>query len=78
MMTTLSDTHLMVLSAAAARDDRLLTNTRRLPGASLQGVCEALTKRGLLALAEPETREPNVLRTLRPRAVSVPPESTPR
>ncbi|WP_144299349.1 hypothetical protein [Elioraea rosea] len=51
-MTTLSDTHLLVLSAAAARDDRLVTKHKRLPGASLQRVCEALAKRGLLALAE--------------------------
>lgn len=60
-MTTLSDTHLLVLSAAAARDDRLVAKTRRLPGASLQRVCEALAKRGLLALAELVTRDPDVL-----------------
>jgi hypothetical protein len=31
---TLSDTHLMVLSAAAARPDKLVTRHKRLPGAS--------------------------------------------
>ncbi|WP_144187156.1 hypothetical protein [Elioraea rosea] len=60
-MTTLSDTHLLVLSAAAARDDRLVAKHKRLPGASLQRVCEALAKRGLLALAELEGRDPSVL-----------------
>ncbi|WP_204251149.1 DUF3489 domain-containing protein [Elioraea rosea] len=60
-MTTLSDTHLLVLSAGAARDDRLVTKTRRLPGASLQRVCEALAKRGLPVLAELEARDTGVL-----------------
>jgi hypothetical protein len=46
---TLSDTHLMVLNAAAAREDKLVTKHKRLPGASLQKVCAALVKRGLLA-----------------------------
>jgi hypothetical protein len=31
---TVSDTHLMVLSAAAARPDKLVTRHKRLPGAS--------------------------------------------
>lgn len=60
-MTTLSDTHLLVLSATAARDDRMVAKTKRLPGASLQRVCEALARRGLLALVEPETRDPELL-----------------
>jgi len=46
---TLFDTHLMVLSAAAAREDKLVPKLKRLPGASLQKVCVALVKRGLLA-----------------------------
>jgi hypothetical protein len=46
---TLSDTHLLVLNAAAARPDKLVTKHKRLPGASLQKVCAALVKRGLLA-----------------------------
>jgi hypothetical protein len=60
-MTTLSDTHLLVLSAAAARDDRLVAKKRRLPGASLQRVCEVLARRGLLALTELKARDPDVL-----------------
>ncbi len=60
-MPTLSDTHLLVLSAAAAREDRLVTKHKRLPGASLQRVCEALAKRGLLALTEVEIRSADVL-----------------
>jgi hypothetical protein len=60
-MTTLSDTHLMVLNAAAAREDKLVTKHKRLPGASLQKVCAALVKRGLLAELTGVSPDPNVL-----------------
>ena len=58
---TLSDTHLMVLNAAAARPDKLVTKHKRLPGASLQKVCAALVKRGLLAELTGVSRDPDVL-----------------
>ena len=54
-------THLMVLSAAAAREDKLVTKHKRLPGASLQKVCAALVKRGLLAELTGVSRDPDVL-----------------
>ncbi|GIX11585.1 DUF3489 domain-containing protein [Elioraea sp.] len=59
---TLSDTHLMVLSAAAAREDKLVTKHKRLPGASLQKVCAALVKRGLLAELTGVSPDPDVLK----------------
>ncbi|WP_333669619.1 DUF3489 domain-containing protein [Elioraea tepidiphila] len=58
---TLSDTHLMVLSAAAGREDKLVTKHKRLPGASLQKVCAALVKRGLLAELTGVSPDPDVL-----------------
>jgi hypothetical protein len=58
---TLSDTHLMVLNAAASRQDKLVTKHKRLPGASLQKVCAALVKRGLLAELTGVSRDPDVL-----------------
>ena len=58
---TLSDTHLMVLNAAAARQDKLVTKHKRLPGASLQKVCAALVKRGLLAELTGVSPDPAVL-----------------
>jgi hypothetical protein len=58
---TLSDTHLMVLNAAAAREDKLVTKHKRLPGASLQKVCAALVKRGLLAELTGVSPDPEVL-----------------
>jgi hypothetical protein len=58
---TLSDTHLLVLNAAAARPDKLVTRHKRLPGASLQKVCAALVKRGLLAELSGVSRDPEVL-----------------
>lgn len=57
----LSDTHLMVLSAATARPDKLVTKHKRLPGASLQKVCAALVKRGLLAELTGVSPDPEVL-----------------
>jgi hypothetical protein len=57
----LSDTHLMVLNAAAARPDKLVTKHKRLPGASLQKVCAALVKRGLLAELTGVSPDPDVL-----------------
>ncbi|WP_439580362.1 DUF3489 domain-containing protein [Elioraea sp.] len=59
---TLTDTHLMVLSAAAAREDKLVTKHKRLPGASLQKVCAALVKRGLLAELTGVSPDPEVLK----------------
>ncbi|WP_439580417.1 DUF3489 domain-containing protein [Elioraea sp.] len=59
---TLSDTHLMVLSAAAARQDKLVTKHKRLPGASLQKVCAALVKRGLLPELTGVSPDPEVLK----------------
>jgi hypothetical protein len=59
---TLSDTHLLVLSAAAARQDKLVTKHKRLPGASLQKVCAALVRRGLLAELSGVSRDPEVLK----------------
>jgi len=58
---TLSDTHLMVLNAAASRQDKLVTKHKRLPGASLQKVCAALVKRGLLAELTGVSHDPDVL-----------------
>ena len=58
---TLSDTHLMVLNAVAARPDKLVTKHKRLPGASLQKVCAALVKRGLLAELTGVSPDPEVL-----------------
>jgi hypothetical protein len=58
---SLSDTHLMVLSAAAARQDKLVTKHKRLPGASLQKVCAALEKKGLLAAITGPSHDPDVL-----------------
>jgi hypothetical protein len=58
---TLSDTQLLVLNAAAAREDKLVTKHKRLPGASLQKVCAALVKRGLLAEFTGTSRDPEVL-----------------
>ncbi len=58
---TLSDTHQMVLNAAASREDKLVTKHKRLPGASLQKVCAALVKRGLLAELTGVSRDPDVL-----------------
>jgi hypothetical protein len=58
---TLSDTQLLVLSAAAARPDKLVTRHKRLPGASLQKVCAALVKRGLLAELDGASPDPEVL-----------------
>jgi hypothetical protein len=58
---TLSDTQLLVLNAAAARPDKLVTRHKRLPGASLQKVCAALVKRGLLAELEGASPDPKVL-----------------
>jgi hypothetical protein len=54
-MTPLPDTHLLVLSAAAARDDRMVAKTKRLPCASLRGegiegvaeLARGLTDRGI-------------------------------
>ena len=57
----LSDTHLMVLNAAAAREDKLVTKHKRLPGASLQKVCAVLVKRGLLAELTGVSPDPDVL-----------------
>lgn len=54
-------THLMVLNAAAARPDKLVTKHKRLPGASLQKVCAALVKRGLLAELTGVSPDPDVL-----------------
>ncbi len=59
---TLSDTHLLVLNAAAARQDKLVTKHKRLPGASLQKVCAALVKRGLLAELTGVSPDPEVLK----------------
>jgi hypothetical protein len=59
---TLSDTQLLVLNAAAAREDKLVTKHKRLPGASLQKVCAALVKRGLLAELSGVSRDPEVLK----------------
>jgi hypothetical protein len=59
---TLSDTHLMVLNAAASREDKLVTKHKRLPGASLQKVCAALVKRGLLAELTGISHDPEVLK----------------
>ncbi len=59
---TLSDTHLLVLNAAAAREDKLVTKHKRLPGASLQKVCAALVKRGLLAELSGVSPDPEVLK----------------
>jgi hypothetical protein len=59
---TLSDTQLLVLNAAAARPDKLVTRHKRLPGASLQKVCAALAKRGLLAELDGASPDPEVLR----------------
>jgi hypothetical protein len=59
---TLSDTQLLVLNAAAARPDKLVTKHKRLPGASLQKVCAALAKRGLLAELDGASADPEVLR----------------
>jgi hypothetical protein len=59
---TLSDTHLMVLNAAASREDKLVTKHKRLPGASLQKVCAALVKRGLLAELTGVSPDPEVLK----------------
>jgi hypothetical protein len=59
---TLSDTHLMVLNAAAGREDKLVTKHKRLPGASLQKVCTALVKRGLLAELTGVSPDPEVLK----------------
>jgi hypothetical protein len=59
---TLSDTQLLVLNAAAARPDKLVTRHKRLPGASLQKVCAALAKRGLLAELDGASADPEVLR----------------
>jgi hypothetical protein len=59
---TLSDTQLLVLNAAAARQDKLVTKHKRLPGASLQKVCAALVKRGLLAELSGVSRDPEVLK----------------
>jgi hypothetical protein len=71
---TLSDTHLLVLNAAAARQDKLVPRVpiaasrdgvpakhKRLPGASLQKVCAALVKRGLLAELSGVSPDPEVL-----------------
>ena len=58
---TLSDTHLMVLNAVAARPDKLVTKHKRLPGASLQKVCAALVKRGLLAELTGVSPDPEVV-----------------
>jgi hypothetical protein len=58
---TLSDTQLLVLSAAASRQDKLVTKHKRLPGASLQKVCAALVKRGLLAELTGVSPDPEVL-----------------
>jgi len=58
---TLSDTQLLVLNAAAARPDKLVTRHKRLPGASLQKVCAALVKRGLLAELDGASPDPEVL-----------------
>jgi hypothetical protein len=58
---TLSDTQLLVLNAAAARPDKLVTRHKRLPGASLQKVCAALAKRGLLAELDGASPDPEVL-----------------
>lgn len=58
----LSDTHLLVLNAAAARPDKLVTKHKRLPGASLQKVCAALVKRGLLAELTGVSPDPEVLK----------------
>jgi hypothetical protein len=59
---TLSDTHLLVLNAAAAREDKLVTKHKRLPGASLQKVCAALVRRGLLAELTGVSPDPEVLK----------------
>jgi hypothetical protein len=59
---TLSDTHLMVLSAAAAREDKLVPKLKRLPGAAMQKVCVALVKRGLLAELTGVSPDPEVLK----------------
>jgi hypothetical protein len=59
---TLSDTQLLVLNAAASRQDKLVTKHKRLPGASLQKVCAALVKRGLLAELSGVSRDPEVLK----------------
>jgi hypothetical protein len=58
---TLSDTQLLVLNAAAAREDKLVTKHKRLPGASLQKMCAALVKRGLLAELTGLSPDPEVL-----------------
>ena len=58
----LSDTQLLVLNAAASREDKLVTKHKRLPGASLQKVCAALVKRGLLAELSGVSRDPEVLK----------------
>jgi hypothetical protein len=58
----LSDTQLLVLNAAASREDKLVTKHKRLPGASLQKVCAALVKRGLLAELSGVSRDPDVLK----------------
>jgi hypothetical protein len=58
----LSDTQLLVLNAAAARQDKLVTKHNRLPGASLQKVCAALVKRGLLAELTGVSPDPEVLK----------------
>jgi hypothetical protein len=58
----LSDTQLLVLNAAAAREDKLVTKHKRLPGASLQKVCAALVKRGLLAELSGVSPDPEVLK----------------
>jgi hypothetical protein len=54
-------THLVVLNAAASRPDKLVTKHKRLPGASLQKVCAALVKRGLLAELTGVSPDPEVL-----------------
>jgi hypothetical protein len=58
----LSDTQLLVLNAAAARPDKLVTKHKRLPGASLQKVCATLVKRGLLAELTGVSPDPDVLK----------------
>ncbi len=52
-MSKLSDTQLMLLSAASQREDRLITPPERLKGGALKKVADKLINLGLLKRSWP-------------------------
>jgi hypothetical protein len=60
-MTNLTDTQLMILNAAAARPDKLVTRHKKVQGGAMQKVCTALARRGLLVELEGASQDPDVL-----------------